>query len=38
MTRQWLDWVDEELAQARGAEAMVRDLLGPLLDYDARRV
>ena len=36
MTGQWLDWLDRELGRAPGAEAMVRDLLGPLLDYDAR--
>ena len=32
----WLDWLDQSLAQSNGAEAMVRDVLGPLLDYDAR--
>jgi DNA-binding PucR family transcriptional regulator len=34
--QQWLDWLDGGLANAPGAEAMVRDVLGPLLDYDAR--
>jgi DNA-binding PucR family transcriptional regulator len=32
----WLDWLDRGLAGQPGAEAMVRDVLGPLLDYDAR--
>jgi DNA-binding PucR family transcriptional regulator len=32
----WLDWVDGSLAGSPGAEAMVRDVLGALLDYDAR--
>jgi DNA-binding PucR family transcriptional regulator len=32
----WLDWLDGSLSSAPGAEAMVRDVLGPLLDYDAR--
>ena len=32
----WLDWLDNTLSNAPGAEAMVRDMLGPLLDYDAR--
>jgi len=32
----WLAWIDRELASAPGAEAMVRAVLGPLLDYDAR--
>lgn len=32
----WLDWLDNTLSSAPGAETMVRDVLGPLLDYDAR--
>jgi DNA-binding PucR family transcriptional regulator len=36
MTRDWLDWIDAQLGAAPGAESMVRDVLGPLLDYDAR--
>jgi DNA-binding PucR family transcriptional regulator len=32
----WLDWLDRGLAGQPGAEAMVRDVLGPLIDYDAR--
>lgn len=36
MSERWLDWVDRQLGAAPGAEAMVGDLLGPLLDYDAR--
>jgi DNA-binding PucR family transcriptional regulator len=32
----WLDWLDGSLATSPGAEAMVRAVLGPLLDYDAR--
>jgi len=32
----WLDWLDGSLATAPGAEAMVREVLGPLLDHDAR--
>jgi DNA-binding PucR family transcriptional regulator len=35
-TRRWLDWLDGGLAASPGAEAMVGDVLGPLLDYDAR--
>jgi DNA-binding PucR family transcriptional regulator len=33
---QWLDWVDDGLAATPGAETMIRDVLGPLIDYDAR--
>jgi DNA-binding PucR family transcriptional regulator len=32
----WLAWLDTSLASAPGAEAFVRGVLGPLLDYDAR--
>jgi DNA-binding PucR family transcriptional regulator len=32
----WLDWLDGTLSTAPGAEAMVRDVLGALIDYDAR--
>jgi DNA-binding PucR family transcriptional regulator len=32
----WLQWLDGKLAASPGAEAMVRDVLGALLDYDAR--
>ena len=35
-SEQWLDWLDDALATTPGAETMVRDLLGPLIDYDAR--
>jgi DNA-binding PucR family transcriptional regulator len=34
--RDWLHWLDQGLAGTPGAEAMVRDVLGALLDYDAR--
>lgn len=36
MTRDWLDWADTQLGAAPGAEAMVGEVLGPLLAYDAR--
>jgi len=32
----WLGWLDRHLGEALGAEAMVREVLGALLDYDAR--
>jgi DNA-binding PucR family transcriptional regulator len=35
-TARWLAWLDESLATAPGAEALVRAQLGALLDYDAR--
>jgi DNA-binding PucR family transcriptional regulator len=34
--QRWLSWLDRNAAAAPGAEAMVREVLGPLLDYDAR--
>ncbi|HXA28284.1 MAG TPA: helix-turn-helix domain-containing protein [Candidatus Angelobacter sp.] len=33
---EWLQWLDGSLAGSPGAEVMVRDVLGPLLDHDAR--
>jgi DNA-binding PucR family transcriptional regulator len=33
---QWLDWLDDAVAATPGAETMVREVLGPLIDYDAR--
>jgi DNA-binding PucR family transcriptional regulator len=35
-TTGWLHWLDASLAGSPGAEAMVREVLGALLDYDAR--
>lgn len=35
-SRRWLDWLDLTLGGAPGAEAFVRAVLGPLIDYDAR--
>jgi len=31
-----LAWLDASLGRAPGAEAFVRSMLGPLIDYDAR--
>jgi DNA-binding PucR family transcriptional regulator len=33
---EWLAWLDGSLGAAPGAEEFVREVLGPLLDYDAR--